>query len=192
LAGLKEHKRIIGDTWLPLNAIISVNGNPLDITDLPIKFVMENQAGNEILPETDTGIVKQPTKDFTVDTQTGLLHCNDHGVQEGDRIVLSSEDTLPDGLSEDVRYYAKCVTQDNFALSLRPDLPEVVISDEGLGTHSFEIVGFVQFSFPDDVVDVAGEYPAWFVIVTGGKRETFPNDEDGITVIVAERGATAS
>jgi hypothetical protein len=186
----REHKRIIGDTWLPLNAIISVNGSPLDLDDKTVMFVMENAGGNEIIEETETGINKQPPHVFTASARTGLITCIDHGAQEGDRFKVSSDGTLPDSLADDVRYYAMNVTQDNFAPALQPCDRAEVINDEGDGEHRFKIIGSVQFNFPDDAVDVEGEYRGWFIVIKDGKRETFPNDEEGILITVAERGAT--
>lgn len=88
---------------------------------------------------------------FTVNTTDDYLVCTDHGLSDGDKIVLKSSGTLPAPLVNYNRYYVKVINDDNVklfydlallwdhdALNYTNDR-HVNITDSGSGTHSFSL-----------------------------------------------------
>lgn len=89
--------------------------------------------------------------EFTVNTTDNYLVCTDRGLNDGDKIVLKSSDTLPAPLLNSNRYYVKVVNAnnvklyedmallwDNDALNFTNNR-HVNITSSGTGTHSFSI-----------------------------------------------------
>jgi hypothetical protein len=185
-----KHKRIIADTLLPLNAVILRNGLPFDVSSYTVKFEQEEDDGTSITAATATGITKHPTQSFTADTTYDTIKANEHGVKEDDQIVVASTTTLPTGLSASTRYYAYDVTPNTFKLSTFPggNVP-IDITGAGSGTHTFYVVGSVQYIFPDAAVDEAGQFRGWFTVVDGSSDiATFPDDELGIPIEIVAKG----
>lgn len=82
---------------------------------------------------------------FTAAT-TGIITSNGHGLQNEDKIWVSTTDTLPDGLAASTDYYVRDVTANTFKLSTQPGGPAVAIADTGTGTHTFWLKGKVIMS----------------------------------------------
>lgn len=61
-----------------------------------------------------------------------------HGLADGQKVKLSTTDTLPAGLSTDTRYYVIEKTTNTFELSLDPGGDAIDITDTGTGTHTWE------------------------------------------------------
>ena len=181
----------LGDTLDPINAVLyDDNDNPIDLSSPTVKFAIEDDSGTEILAETDTGIVKQPTQTFTASATTDLLTCNGHGVKPGDQIIVAnSGGALPTGLSgTPTRYYAVQVTPNAFGLATLPDGIPVDITGAGSGTNTFFVVGSVQMDLASTEVDTAGNYRGWFVRSSGSEKWHHPNGNDFIRLAISARG----
>jgi hypothetical protein len=184
-----KHKRIINNTLLPLNAIITLNGSPVDLSVYTVKFLMETDSGTSVLSETATGVTAHPTQTFTASTTTELLTCVGHGVQEGDQIIgANSGGALPTGLSASTRYYAVQVTPNAFSLATLPGGAAIDITAAGSGTNTFYIVGSVQYDFAAATVDEAGLFRGWFTITSSTEYHHFPSDEYGIPIEIKAVG----
>lgn len=184
-----KHKRIIGDTLLPMNAVIMRNGEPVDLSSYTVKFEQEEDGGTVITTATATGITIHPSQVFTASASTDLLTCNSHGVKEGDQIVVAnSGGALPAGLSALTRYSACEVTPNAFALEAVKGMGKINLTDAGTGTHTFYVVGSVQYDFPAAAVDEVGLFRGWFTIVTGSEVHTFPDNEYGIPIEILPKG----
>jgi hypothetical protein len=183
-----KHKRIVGDTLLPLNALITLNGDPVDLSAYTVKFQMETDAGVSVLSETNTGTTVHPTQAFTADATTNLLTCNGHGVKQDDQIIVASSGTLPTGLAASTRYFAVQVGANAFSLATTAGGAAIDITGAGTGTLTFYIVGSVQYVFLAASVATAGEYRGWFTTVSGSSEASYPDDEYGIPIEIVSRG----
>lgn len=182
------HKRMLGDTLRPLNAIIMVSGNPLDLSSLTVKFQMETEdAGTAIVAEATTGVTAHPTQTFTAAT-TDWITCNGHGLKDGNQVIVATTGTLPTGLSVSTRYFVRDSTPNAFKLSTLPDGEVVDITGTGSGTHTFYVVGSVQKTFLAADVATAGRFRAWFTAYSGSDRATAPVGMSGITVEILPFG----
>lgn len=182
------HRRMIGDTLLPLNALIMRGGDPLDLGSYTVKFYAESEAdGTSLVAESTTGVTAQPTQTFTA-ASTGLATCNGHGVKEGQQVIVAnSGGTLPTGLSASTRYFAVNVTPNAFGMATVPG-GQTVITAAGTGTNTFYVVGSVQKVFLAADVDTAGRYSGWFVVFSGSDSATAPVAREGITIEILARG----
>lgn len=85
---------------------------------------------------------------FTADAGTDVVTSNAHGLQDGDKIVLTTTGTLPAGLSLTTGYYVRDVTTNTFKISSTPYRTAIDITDAGSGTHTWTFVrGSVKFTF---------------------------------------------
>ena len=181
------HKRHVGDTLTPLNAILRRNGNPIDLASLTVKFQIENDAGTSLLAETTTGVTAHPTQNFTAAT-TDVLTANAHGLQPNDQIVVSTTTTLPAGLAASTRYFARDVNPNTFKVATTPQGEVVDITSTGTGTHSFFVVGSVQYDFSATAAGTVGNYRGWFTLYSGSEFDTVPTDTAGIRIEVLAYG----
>jgi hypothetical protein len=187
----EKHKRVVGDTLLPLNRIIRLgpNRDPVDLSTFgAMKFEIETDSGTSLLAATATGVTIHPTQTFTASATTDLLTCNGHGVNAGDQVIVATSGTLPTGLTASTRYFAVQVTPNTFSLSTVPGGAAIDIIGAGTGTHTFYIVGSVQYDFSVTAAATVGNFRGWFTGVTGGEIVTFPDDEYGIPIEVAPKG----
>jgi microcystin-dependent protein len=84
--------------------------------------------------------------EFTADSGTDFLTDTDHGLENGDIVLLSSvDDDLPDGLAANTIYYVVNKTTNTFQLSLTSGGSAVDFSDNGSGTLYYH----TQFKVPD-------------------------------------------
>ena len=181
------HKRMVGDTGTPLNAKLSRNGSPIDLAGLTVKMQIEKDDGTSVLTETTTGVTAHPTQNFTAAT-TDWITCNAHGVEQDDQIVVSTTTTLPAGLAASTRYFARDVSPNRFKVAAAPGDTAVDITDTGTGTHSFYIVGSIQFDFPSAAVASAYTGRGWFTVYTGSEFDSLPTDGAGIRIEVLDKG----
>jgi len=178
-----------GDTLEPLNTILlKRNGTPYDLSAYTVKFFMETDTGTSEIAETTTGVTAHPTQAFTADASTDLLSCDDHGVEEGDQIEVASSTALPTGLSASTRYFAVNVTPNSFSLATRPGGAAIDITSAGSGTHTFWVVGSVQFDFLAANVDTAGIYYGFFTLTSSSEKLTVPHGNQPIEVRIVEAG----
>lgn len=179
---------MVGDTLEPLKAKCYLRGNPYDWTGKTANFLMETESGTSVVAETSTGVTAHPTQTFTADATEDRLTANDHGVALGDQIVVSTTGTLPGGLAASTRYFAVEVTPNAFGLATFPNGKAIDITSAGSGTHTFYVVGSVQFDFSSGHVATAGPHRAWFRSVSSSDKQTFPDDELGIRVDIKAFG----
>ena len=82
---------------------------------------------------------------FTADATTDALTATSHGKVDGDILEVSSDTTLPAGLSASTKYFVVGATTNTFQVSLTSGGSAVDITDTGTGTHSFHD----SFKLPD-------------------------------------------
>jgi hypothetical protein len=169
------HRITIGDTLAPLNTVLSTgDGDPYDLASYTVAFKMELESGTSELAETSTGVTAHPTQTFTA-ASTGLATCNGHGVKEGDQIIVATSGTLPSGLAASTRYFAVQVNPNTFGLAATPGGISV-IAGAGTGSHTFYVVGSLQYDFAAGDVDAAGYFRAWVILTASAETHTFPAD----------------
>lgn len=184
------HKRMLGSILRPLNSIIKVGGDPLDLSSYTVQFQMEGEtSGAAKVAESATGVTKHPTQTFTASATTDLLTCNAHGVEFGDQIVVATQTTLPGGLAAATRYFATHVTPNAFKLAATPGGIALDITDAGTGTHTFFVVGSVQKVFIAADVDTVGRFSAWWTIYSGSDFAAAPVEKQGFIVEVVPFGS---
>jgi hypothetical protein len=177
------------DTLDRLNTILRRgNGTPIPLADYTVKWFMETASGTSEVAETATGLTAEPTQVFTVNTSTDLLTCNDHGLEEGDQIEVTSAGTLPTGLAADTRYWAVQVTPNSFGLAATPQGPQIDITGAGTGAHTFYVVGSVQIAIAAANADTAGIYRLWITRTSGSDKWTHPEGNRWYEVRIVEAG----
>lgn len=185
----RTHTVTKGNTRTPIGALLTQGGKPVDLGSLTVQAVIEDDAGEAVQAATSTGVVKHPTSTFTVDVSGNLILSNDHRVNAGDQVIVSSSTTLPAGLSAATRYFARDVEDNSFALATTRHGPIVAITDAGTGTHSYYVVGSVTYDFASGNVDEAGTYWLWFVVTDGSsEKDTFPHDGRKVKIEVVDPG----
>jgi antitoxin (DNA-binding transcriptional repressor) of toxin-antitoxin stability system len=188
MAQSDKHRRIVGDTLEPLNVVLRFNDQQRDLTGLTVKFVMLDAAGNAVVAETASNVTTHPTQAFTASTATNTLQCVEHGVRAGEEIVVATSGTLPVGLVAATRYFAVQVTPNAFGVAATPDGTPINITTTGSGSHTFYVVGSVQYDFQPNDVDTAGDYKAWFRAYSSTESQTWPDDSDGIPIEIRRLG----
>lgn len=182
----QTHVRMLNDTLTPLNAVCLFEGEPYDWTSKTASFVMEEEDGTSVsLAGTCTA---HPTQSFTADATTDRITCNGHGVKAGQQVVVATSGTLPGGLAASTRYFAIEVTANSFSLNTQPDGAPIDITSAGSGTHTFYVVGSVQFDFAAADVDTVGFYRGWFKSTASSETQHFPDDEYGIPIEIKAFG----
>ena len=81
-----------------------------------------------------------PSAAFTA-AITGIITSNGHGLSEGDCVQVSTDNTLPDGLSASTNYYVIEPTTNTFKLSATRGGSAVAIADTGTGNHAYALKG---------------------------------------------------
>jgi hypothetical protein len=177
-----------GNTLFPLNSIITNgNGDPIDLSGYTVKFRMveKDDTTSVIVNDGTTGITAHPTQNFTASATTDRLTCNGHGVQAGNQIIVSnSGGGLPTGLAASTRYFATEVGANSFKLAETENGAPIDITGAGTGTHSFYILGSVQYDWQSGDVDEAGEFYAWFKLFSGEEFQHVPyNGTDWLVIV---------
>lgn len=169
----KKHIRKLNNTLLPLNVLVELNGQPVDLSAYTVTFRIEEDGGTVI--QAGASVTSQPTQTFTA-ASTGLATCNGHGVEKGQQVIVAnSGGALPSGLAASTRYFAVNVTPNAFGLATLPDGVSV-IAGAGTGTHTFYIVGSLQYDFAAGDVDAEGLFRAWVIFTSSTEAHTFPAD----------------
>ena len=179
-----------GNTRTPYGMVLKQDDQPIDLTGLTVAFTMVKEADDSVVVNANTAnVTVQPTFTFTVDTANEWIKHNNTRVEEGDQVVFSSTDTLPDGLTAGTRYFVLEKPSPNcFRVSESASGPVVNITDTGTGTHSYRIVGSVQYAWQSADVANAGTYWVWFAVTESGKVDTFPVDGRKRKVVIVEAG----
>lgn len=71
-----------------------------------------------------------------IDTTTYVITSADHGLNDNDKVRVTTSDTLPTGLAVDTDYYVEKIDIDTFTLAATLDGPTMTITDQGVGTHT--------------------------------------------------------
>jgi hypothetical protein len=173
MANTTKHVRKLGDTLLPLNVLVELNGEPVDLSAYTVTFRIEEDGGTAI--QTGAATTSHPTQAFTA-ASTGLATRNNHGLVEGQQVIVAnSGGALPSGLAASTRYFAVQVNPNTFGLATVPQGASV-IAGAGTGTHTFYVVGSLQYDFAAGDVDAAGNFRAWVILTASAETHTFPAD----------------
>lgn len=177
--------RVYGDNS-PINFLVSFkDSGPVDLSAYTVKVTVEQEDGTSIVSEATTGVTVQPTQTFTASATTDLLTCYEHGVQQGDQVLLTTTGTLPAGLSLATRYFVIQRSDISFGLSALPNGKQIDITDAGSGTHTFAVVGSGQYS-PQSTYAV-GKYRVW-VVLSGSTKIILPERRYGVFLDVVPLG----
>lgn len=141
------------------------------------------------------------TANFTAAT-TDIITSNAHGLSNGDRVVLTTTDTLPAGLATATVYTVFAVTTNTFKLSTQPFPTDqaVDITDTGTGTHTFTehdvIVPVLVEGFRNIELNLHLEgTPTFTIKIQGSNQELAPdfsaaqsstNSYDGVAIVDLE------
>lgn len=87
--------------------------------------------------EQQNGTLPALTGNFTADNSSNTFTLSSHGFSNGDVLRVSSDGTLPNGLSDSTNYFVIEKTDNTFKLSETNGGSETAISDNGTGTHSW-------------------------------------------------------
>ena len=184
-------KRIVADT-APINGISYLYpGTPLDWTSTGYtpKMDVETEAGTSSIAA--TAITAHPTQTFTAAASSPFLAtCNDHGIKEGDQLIVASGGTLPSGLAASTRYFAVQVTPNSFGLASTPGGVNL-IAGAGTGAHTFYVVGSWQATAAQVAISglTVGRYRAWVTAYNSSTPiETDPADSLGFPIEILSRG----
>lgn len=186
---LHVHTRTKGDIRTPLGCILTQNGKPVDLSGLTVTVVIEQEDGDAEQAETSTGVTAHPAFTFTVDTTSDWIVRNSHVVKAGDQIIVSnSGGALPTGLSASTRYFARDVEDNVFKVAATRNGTAIDISGAGTGTHSFYVVGSVQYDFSAGNTDTAGNYWLWYRVAESAEIDHFPHDGKKLAVRIVDTG----
>jgi hypothetical protein len=176
MPAIGTHTITLGDTLEPLNTVLRYgNGDPIDLSTATLTFEMELEAGTAELAETATGVTAHPTQTFTAEADDDYITCRNHGVQEGDQIVVAnSGGALPTGLSASTPYFAVNVTPNKFQLATVPQGAAINLTTDGTGTNTFYVVGSAQMDFAATNVDTLGTYRGWFIRTISTEKKHHP------------------
>lgn len=97
--------------------------------DFPFGGVDPNNSSSVTLTNTTVGT-------FTVSASTNTIELVSHGLSNGDDVVFSTSDTLPDPLAVDTQYFVINKTDDDFQVATSAGGSAIDITDTGTGTHT--------------------------------------------------------
>ena len=178
------------DTLIPWSFYVAdVDGAVLDLSGYTVKFHAWKDStcpATDLVAETATGVTVQPTKTFTSDITTNIqsLYCVNHGLRVGMQLLLTTTTTLPTGLTLSTRYFVQRINGHNFWLCKQQGGNAIAITDAGTGTHSFAILGHVQYQPQAADVDTVGAFRCELKLYTGSDAKTIPGDNTGIVLKV--------
>lgn len=185
----KAHTVYAGDTLTPFGTTLVQSGNPTDLSGKTVKVSATDRASKGVvIVETSSNVTAHPTYTFTADATADRIKCVGHTVREGEQVVFSnSGGALPTGLSASTRYFARDVQKNSFKVSEYEGTAAIDITGAGTGTHSFYVVGQVQYDW--QTADVSTVRGLWlqFKVYDGSECDTFPNDTEGIQINIVSR-----
>lgn len=152
---------------------------PVSLTGLTVKILGKTDLYAAWIAERTTGVVAEPTYQFTADGMTKLATHERHRVEYGDQIKVSnSGGALPSGLVSTKTYFAVQVTDNAFGLAETPGGASV-IAGSGTGTHSYYILGMVTVDWQTGDLDTLGRFRLYLNVYDGSEYDTFPTCGDG-------------
>jgi hypothetical protein len=173
MANTTKKVQKVGDRKEPLCIVVEKNGQQIDLSTATATFRIETDDGTAV--QAGASVTTQPTFSFTA-SSSGLAVRNNHGIEEGQQVIVSSAGTLPSGLSASTRYFAVNVTPNAFGLASLPGGISV-IAGAGTGTHSFYVVGSIQYAWAAADVLSARNLRGWVLWTDGSSLvQTFPDD----------------
>lgn len=116
---------------------------------------------------------------------TDIITSSVHGLKNDDIVQLTTDTTLPAGLSLSTTYYIIEVTADTFKLALTPGGVAVSITDTGTGIHTFHLKGHALLvrGFRHLVFDFIGTDTAVYTLnIQGSNSEDKPNFENAASL----------
>lgn len=142
----------------------------------------------DLVAWTSSNVTIQPPKTFVSDTTTGIqsLYSVDHGLRVGMQVKLTTTTTLPTGLAVSTRYFVNRVNGHNIWFCKQRTGTPIAITDVGTGTHSFAIIGHVQYQPQSGDVNAVGVFKCEVRLVGGGVCETFPGSAAGIPLTIVQ------
>jgi hypothetical protein len=153
-----------GDTLSRWSAIIwQLNGKPADLSGKTVKFALDDGSGTDIVVATTVGVTVHPERACEFDATRKRAIDYSHDVEAHYHLMLTTTGVLPPELSTSRRYYPTLIDETSFKLSLTRNGPPINISDAGTGSHSYIVVGSVEYQPSDEAVEDTGDYFAWFI-----------------------------
>jgi len=175
------YRTIVGDRARPIFQVLkTAEGTPVDLSSSTVTLTVKTADATGTTKVAAQSATVQPTQTFTADATTNLITANYHKAANGDQVVVSTTGTLPTGLAASTPYFVIEKGPNTFKLATTYDGAEIDITGAGSGTHSFYIVGSVQYSMAAADVDTAGYYSGKWQETVGGLVRTYPASSDGI------------
>ena len=172
---MPTHRISVGNTLTPIGMILRQNGRGVDLTGATVKFAMFTATGAVKVAETASNVTLQPTSTFTADAATDKLTSALHRLQLDDEVFVSnSGGALPGGLAAATRYWVVGINGDTFQLATSKRGSAIDVTSAGTGTHSFEIIGSMQYDFQAADVNSPGTFHAYATLYSGAEWDTFP------------------
>ena len=102
--------RVYGDNSA-INFLVKFkDSGPVDLSAYTTKITIEQEDGTAVATAATTGLTAQPTQTFTASASTDQCTKYEHGLQNGDQVILTTTTTLPAGLSTATRYASSTET----------------------------------------------------------------------------------
>ena len=141
--------RIIGESG-------SLHSDLLEIDAIEVTFTnVVTHESRTFIERLGVGESELVSGEFTPSSISETLQASDHGLRNGDGVILTTSGRLPQNLEPDHRYFVIDATDDRFSVSETLDGFPIPFSGAGMGTHRF-----VQVVTVFDTVDPYGDAPA--------------------------------
>jgi hypothetical protein len=155
--------------------LLDRGGGAIDLTGLTVKLAVDDVDGVNVVAATTTGVSIQPTNSVTVDATNGEWKAINHGLKQGDEVILATSDVLPAGFATATRYFVRDATPHRFKLSYKPNTVAIALTDAGSGSHTYYVVGHVTRAWQ------TGELPA--VTADGEDHRAYWTVTDGSSLV---------
>ena len=170
--------RVAGDTNTPITAVLRQGGRAVDTSSMTVTFYAINTS-DESVTVSYSAASSASAVVFTADASTDKLTSVNHGLERGDEVVLTTDDTLPAGLALATTYWVVGVADDTFKVSATKNGTPVDVTDAGTGPHYFRHIGKVSYTPTTGEVAEAnvGTHMCAFRVENGGAYDHFPHDQ---------------
>lgn len=172
----------VGNRAVPFFVVLkTADGNAVDLSGSTATFTMKESTPTGTAKVNAQSVTVQPTQTFTVDTGNGTIVAYENKARDGDQIIVSnSGGALPTNLAASTRYFVRDRNSANFKVAATPGGTAISLTGAGTGTHSFYIVGSVQYAFAAADVDTAGDYGGFIdqTVTASTFVATFPPESD--------------
>ena len=95
-------------------------------------------------------VLDNTAQTVTFTNATDIVNLTDHGLQDGEPVVFSTTDTLPDELTAGTTYYVRDVADDTFKIAETSGGTAIDITDDGTGTHKVALANIIRFYYRKD------------------------------------------